>query len=239
VSARASPGGCFVTGTDTGVGKTLFSAAVIRWLRSRGVEAAGFKPVSAGTVMIDGVRANEDVRLLHEAGEGVLDLNEVGPFQFDAPCAPSVAALLEGRSIELPSILAKARESSARVGFLVTEGVGGFCVPIGHDTNSSDIARGLGFPIVLVVGVRLGCLNHALLTVEAIERRHLPFAGWVANILDPDMNHLDHTIDALHHELSCRHRLRRLASIPWLPDPGPSFIAPCLDDDAMSRAFIS
>ena len=231
------PQGCFVTGTDTEVGKTRISAALLHWMASRGLVAAGFKPVAAGTTLIDGTRVNEDVRWLREASSAAVTDAEVGPFQFDAACAPHVAAALEGRVIDRAAILEAGRVLLARSDFVVIEGVGGFCVPLGPDWDSSHIACGLGQPVILVVGLRLGCLNHALLTAEAIKARHLPLAGWIANTVDPAMAYLDHNLSTLRHELDERQQVPCLGVIPWLDDPCSSAVAAHLDDRALQSAF--
>lgn len=237
LSAHSSPLGCFVTGTDTEVGKTRVSAALLHWLSQQGLVAAGFKPVAAGTTLINGTRVNEDVRLLREASSTVVTDAEVGPFQFDAACAPHVAAALEGRVIDLGAILGAGRTLRARSDFIVVEGVGGFCVPLGPDWDSSHIACGFALPVVLVVGLRLGCLNHALLTVQAIQARGLALAGWIANTIDPDMAFLDHNLATLRHELDGRLQVPCLGVVPWLEDARPSVVAAHLDDAALKLAF--
>jgi len=237
MNARTSSRGCFVTGTDTEVGKTRVSAALLNWVASKGLVVAGFKPVAAGTALIDGRRVNEDVGLLREASSADLTDAEVGPFQFDAACAPHVAAALEGRTIDRSVILEAGRALLARSDFLVVEGVGGFCVPLGPDWDSSHIACGLALPVILVVGLRLGCLNHALLTAEAIKARHLPLAGWIANTIDPGMAYLEHNLSTLRHELDERQQVPCLGVIPWLDDPHPNAVAAHLEDAALRSTF--
>jgi dethiobiotin synthetase len=237
VNARTRPPGCFVTGTDTEVGKTRVSAALLHWLARRGLGAAGFKPVAAGTRLIGGVRVNEDVRLLREASSAAVTDAEVGPFQFDAACAPQVAAALEGRAIDRAAILAAARSLLARNDFVVVEGVGGFCVPLGPDWDSAHLACDLGLPVILVVGLRLGCLNHALLTAEAIAARRLPLAGWIANTIDPAMPYRAQSLATLRHELGGRRQLPCLGVVPRLDEPRPEAVAAHLDDTALEAAF--
>ncbi len=237
MNARTLPKGCFVTGTDTGVGKTRISAALLHWMALGGQIAAGFKPVAAGTSLIEGRRVNEDVRRLREASSANVTDGEVGPFQFDAACAPHIAAALEGRSIDREAILEAGRALLARSDFLVVEGVGGFCVPLGPDWDSSHIACGLALPVILVIGLRLGCLNHALLTAEAIEARHLPLAGWVVNSIDPGMAYPAQTLFTLQHELGQRQQAPCLGVVPWLGNPCPQAIAAHLNDAALRSAF--
>ncbi|HZT56801.1 MAG TPA: dethiobiotin synthase [Burkholderiaceae bacterium] len=226
-----------MTGTDTEVGKTRVSAALVHWMARRGRVAAGFKPVAAGTVLIGGTRVNEDVRRLREASSAAVTDAEVGPFQFDAACAPHLAAALEGRAIDPGRILAAGRALLARCEFVVVEGVGGFCVPLGPDWDSSHIACGLALPVVLVVGMRLGCLNHALLTAEAIKARRLPLAGWIANTVDPSMAYLDRNLSTLRHELDERRQVPCLGVVPRLDDPCPDAVAAHLNDAALRSVF--
>lgn len=237
MNARTSPKGCFVTGTDTEVGKTRISAALLHWMTRRGLEVAGFKPVAAGMTLINGTCVNEDVRLLREVSSAALTDAEVGPFQFHAACAPHVAAALESRAIDRNAILDSGRALLTRFDFVVAEGVGGFCVPLGTDWDSSHIACGLALPVILVVGLRLGCLNHALLTAEAIKARHLPLAGWIANTVDPEMAYLGHTMSTLHHELGTRRHLPCFGTVPRLANPGPAAVAEYLDGKALQSVF--
>ncbi|MES2877968.1 MAG: dethiobiotin synthase, partial [Pseudomonadota bacterium] len=179
--------GCFVTGTDTDVGKTRISAALLYWLAQQGRLSAGFKPVAAGTSLIDGQWVNEDVRALREASSLTVSDTEVGPFQFEAACAPHIAAALQHRAIDRAAILRAAQVLAARADLLVVEGAGGFCVPLGDDWDSADLACDMNLPVVLVVGLRLGCINHALLTAQAVRARGLKLAGWVGNSVSPAM----------------------------------------------------
>jgi dethiobiotin synthetase len=229
--------GCFVTGTDTEVGKTRVSAALLHWLGKRGQRCAGYKPVAAGTDVIDGEDVNEDVRTLRDASSVALADADVGPFQFKAACAPHIAAALEGHTIERAVLLRGALALATRAEHLIVEGVGGFCVPLGLDFDSADFAKGLGLPVVLVVGLRLGCINHALLTAEAIRARGLRLAGWVANTVDPAMLHRDDNLAALRDELRRRHQAPCLGMVPRLASPDPAAVAAHLDDAALRTLF--
>jgi dethiobiotin synthetase len=231
--------GCFVTGTDTEIGKTRISAALLHWLAQSGRRSAsaGLKPVSAGTDVIDGQRVNEDVRALREAGSVALTDAEVGPLQFDAACAPHIAAALEGRPIDRAAILNAARALAARSDMLVVEGVGGFCVPLGADWDTADLARDLGLPVVLVVGLRLGCINHTLLTAEAIRARGLRLAGWVGNRVVRDMPWVDENVATLRDWLARQHGAPCLGVVPWLADPSPAAVAAHLDAAALQALF--
>lgn len=177
----------FVTGTDTGIGKTLVSSAMLSLLAGSGLRAVGMKPVAAGLDEVDGQWHNEDVTRLHAAGNVDAPLASRCPYLLRAPMSPHLAAREEGVRIALQPLLSAFSDLSARADAVVVEGVGGFCVPFGDDLDSADLAVALGLPVVLVVGVRLGCLNHALLTAEAIRARGLVLAGWVASMVDPQM----------------------------------------------------
>jgi len=179
--------GYFVTGTDTGVGKTTGAVALIHALRERGLRVAAMKPVAAGCEWVDGQLVNDDVIALSAATNVHADTLLVNQYAFVPPIAPHIAAAQMGVEIDLDKIVAAYAALSREADVVVVEGVGGFRVPLGAHLDTTDLARVLGLPIVLVVGVRLGCLNHALLTAEAIEHRGLAWAGWVANILEPNM----------------------------------------------------
>jgi len=189
--------GFFVTGTDTGVGKTTFAVALIHALRQRGLNVAAMKPVAAGCEWIGGQLSHGDVVALSAAANVKADPQLINPYAFIPPIAPHIAAAQTGVTIELDKIIAAYTALSTQSDSVVVEGVGGFCVPLGAHLDTADMARVLDLPIALVVGVRLGCLNHALLTVEAIEHRGLKWAGWVANILEPNMGALDENLAEL------------------------------------------
>ncbi|WP_137895675.1 dethiobiotin synthase [Ramlibacter sp. 2FC] len=228
---------CFVTGTDTEVGKTRVSAALLHWMARQGWRSAGLKPVAAGTELIEGIHVNEDVRRLRLASSLPLSDAEVGPYQFEAACAPHIAAHLEGRSIERDVILQAARALAARADALVVEGVGGFCVPLGPDWDTADLAQQLGLPVMLVVGLRLGCINHALLTAEAVRARGLRLVGWIGNAIDPAMPWMTENIAYLRTRLAQQHGAPCLGLVPWLPSTDAAAVAAHLDDAALRAVF--
>ncbi|MDD3677143.1 dethiobiotin synthase [Thauera propionica] len=230
--------GCFITGTDTEIGKTTIAAAIVSLLGKTGLRVAGLKPVAAGMSAIDGERINEDVHALRAASSVPLGVDEIAPFQFEAACAPHVAAALEGRSIDRDRILATIQAAAARCDRVVVEGVGGFRVPFdaAGDWDSADLARDLGLPVLLVVGLRLGAINHALLTAEAVRARGLRLCGWVANTVDPAMAQASATIDALTVGLG---NAPCLGLVPRLPAPSPEAIAPYLNVPALHHLFDS
>ncbi len=190
--------GLFVTGTDTGVGKTRVAVALIHALRARGLRVAAMKPVSAGSAPGE---LNEDVVALMQAANVEAEVSDVNPYAFADPIAPHIAAQLAGVTIELAIIVAAYARLAAMSDVVVVEGAGGWRVPLNEHEDMADLAQCLGLPVVLVVGLRLGCLNHASLTAESIALRHLPWAGWVGNHIDPSMAQQSANLDALHRRL--------------------------------------
>jgi dethiobiotin synthetase len=189
---------CFVTGTDTEIGKTLVSSAILHLLVASGQRACGMKPIAAGALVgADGLLHNEDADMLAAAGNVHLPQHITTPYMFKEPAAPHIAAALEGVTIEAVPIIAAFAEILAASDAVVVEGVGGFHVPLADDFDTADLAAQLNLPVILVVGLRLGCISHALLTVEAVVRRGLVIAGWVANEVDPDMAFMDENVAAL------------------------------------------
>jgi dethiobiotin synthetase len=189
--------GLFVTGTDTGIGKTCISAGLTYVAAQAGFQTAAVKSLAAGQELVDGRWVNDDVDLLRKASNMCLSDTDVGPLQLRTACAPHIAARLEGVSISRDALLSAIRRVGARCDICIVEGVGGFRVPLVAGWDTADLAVDLQLPVVLVVGMRLGCINHALLTAEAVRARGLHIAGWVANTVDPDMPYLADNLAAL------------------------------------------
>jgi dethiobiotin synthetase len=187
--------GVFVTGTDTGVGKTRVAVALLHALTAGGVRAVGMKPVAAG--FEPGENINGDVLALAAAGNVDAPLADRNPYAFAEPVAPHLAAEDAGVPIALARIDAAAARLAALADALIVEGAGGALVPLDERYDMLDVAARLDLPVLLVVGMRLGCLNHALLSVLAIRRRGLAFAGWIANALPPRMLLFERNVDAL------------------------------------------
>lgn len=222
--------GVFVTGTDTGVGKTLVACALIHALVDRGIGVAPMKPVAAGAVVHDGGWANEDtIALLRAAGRDRGHVADANPVLLREPMAPHIAAGRERRTITLePIVEAFARLRDAG-DFIVVEGVGGFRVPLSDSLDTVDMARAIDLPVILVVGLRLGCLNHALLTCDAIRAGGLPLAGWIANAIDPAMSVADENVEALRARLPAP----LLGRLPHMPQPIAPALARHLDVSAL------
>lgn len=189
--------GLFVTGTDTGVGKTLFSAALLIRLGAAGLQAAACKPVAAGCRREAGLLVNGDAELLAATATVGAPLERVNPVALEPAIAPHIAAAEAGLVLRAPALAAACRDAGRDAEFLVVEGAGGWRVPLSGDSTLADVAVLLALPVVLVVGMKLGCLNHALLTAEAIRRDGLALAGWVANPLAREMPRLEENIDTL------------------------------------------
>jgi dethiobiotin synthetase len=192
----------FITGTDTEIGKTFVACAMIDAFRRRGVRVAPMKPIAAGTVVIDGVSANEDVHQLLAAYGAPMDPLLVNPYCFAEPIAPHIAAKHESRTIDLAVIRDAFKRLRASHDSVLVEGAGGFLVPMSSTASMAALPTELDLDVVLVVGMRLGCLNHALLTAEAIRARGLRLAAWVANTVDSKMSSFDENIETLKQQLN-------------------------------------
>jgi dethiobiotin synthetase len=212
VTLRADPPGVFVTGTDTGVGKTLVAAALIHALTARGLRVAPFKPVAAGADETPAGLRNEDAALLASLAGDTHPYEWVNPILAALPMAPHIALAREGRRFERGAVLEAWRRLGADTDFAVAEGAGGWLVPLTPDYDMATLAADLGLPVLLVVGLRLGCLNHARLTAEAIAARSLPLAGWIASRVDPQMPGVEENLASLAQSLG----RPPLAVLPWL-----------------------
>ena len=226
----------FITGTDTEIGKTTVTAALTHWAALQGLRAAGLKPVAAGQALVHGRWVNEDVQALHAAQAAGLSVEEIGPIQLRTPCAPHLAARLEGTPIRRDAVLAGTRAPLHKLDIALIEGVGGWRVPLDEEVgwDSADFARELGAPVILVVGLRLGCINHALLTAEAIQSRGLPLLGWVGNTVDGQMLQHAENVATLKVLLSAP----CLGLVPRLPHPTPSAVAACLDAELLKKVLL-
>lgn len=212
--------GYLVTGTDTGVGKTLISSALLLRLQAQHARVAGYKPVAAG-LEPDG--SNEDVELLRHYSQPRLTAAQVCAYPLQAACAPHVAASAELQTLSISTILRGAEELAKDADALVIEGAGGLRVPLSLDPRADtadlfvQLHRAHGLPVVLVVAMRLGCINHALLTAEALVQRGLPIAGWVANCVQADMPYLEDNLLTLQTLLPAP----CMGQVPFMPSSNP------------------
>lgn len=224
--------GLFITGTDTDAGKTEVSLGLMAALQQRGLSVLGMKPIaSGGRASAQGLRCDDAERLLAQ-GSHLVPYETVNPYAFEPPIAPHIAAGEAGVEVGIGRIRAAYRELAAQADWVVVEGVGGWLVPLSPSLAVCDLPRAFDIPVVLVIGLRLGCLNHSLLTVEAIRSRGRRLAGWVVNLLDPNMLARDENIATLAAliEAPC------LGIVPWLQQPRPELVAAHLQVDALLRS---
>jgi dethiobiotin synthetase len=215
--AARTPLSIFVTGTDTGVGKTLVSAGLLHALARHHARVVGMKPVAAGTELMDGVAVNDDVLALRAAATLTVPPELDNPVLLPDPVSPHIAAARAGVTIDIAHLVACHRALTQLADAVVVEGAGGFQVPLSAIETGADLAQALGLPVVLVVGLRLGCLNHALLTADAIRARGLTLAGWVANHVDASMLAQQDNIAFLQQRLAAP--LLATVAHQRLPDP--------------------
>lgn len=220
----ASPTSFYVTGTDTGAGKTVASCALLHALRARGLRAVGMKPVASGCERgPDGWR-NADALALQAASDPRPGYRDLNPFALPEPLAPELAARDAGVRVALPPLLAAHARLAAQADVVVVEGVGGWMAPLATDLMQADLVRALDLPVVLVVGLRLGCLNHAYATARAIAADGATLAGWIASEVDPAMARVDDNVALL----AARLPAPCLGRLPHSPDPDPAALSRCI-----------
>ncbi|MDI9237661.1 dethiobiotin synthase [Lysobacter sp. LF1] len=217
--------GWFVTGTDTGIGKSVASATLLHALRLRGLRAVGMKPLASGCDATPGGWRNEDALALQAASDPRPAYDDVNPFALPLPLAPELAAADAGIRVTLAPIEAAFARLSSQADAVVVEGVGGWAAPLSADLDQCDLVRALKLPVVLIVGLRLGCINHARLTARAIEADGLRLAGWIANDIDPAMARADDNFTLLRQRMPvpCWGRL------PFHNSPDPAKLAHLLE----------
>jgi len=218
----------FIAGTDTDAGKTVVTAGLLAAANNQGLKTIGLKPVSAGCEVTDDGLRNGDALLLQQTASIPLSYDQVNPVAFEPPIAPHIAAVQEGRQLSADRLAAYCRGTLMQpADFALIEGAGGWRVPLNQREMLSALPKQLGTDVILVVGMKLGCLNHALLTAEAIARDGLKLAGWVANRIDPDMNCYQENLDSLRGFF----RAPLLGEVPHLGDPSPEKVADYLKID--------
>ncbi|MGA3252491.1 MAG: dethiobiotin synthase [Paraburkholderia sp.] len=233
----SAPLSLFVTGTDTEIGKTLVSATLLRGFARAGLRAAAMKPIAAGAFEVDGVWHNEDADQLDAASSVLLPPTLRTPYLLKAPAAPHIVAALENVTLDIDRIVDCHAQALELADIVVVEGVGGFRVPLTDTHDTADLALALNLPVVLVVGMRLGCISHALLTAEAIAARGLHLAGWVANRVDPDMSFADENIAAIRDRLKRQHDTPLLGIVPHLNPVSADAAADCLDTNQLLQTL--
>lgn len=178
----------FVTGTDTEIGKTHVTCLLLRQYAAQGLKVIGMKPIAAGCELVDGEWVNDDVQRLIVASNVQAPMDLINPYRFKEPIAPHLAAEKADVTIDIKVIVSAFKQLQTMADVVIVEGAGGFLVPLNANEDMADLAIALGIPTILVVGMRLGCINHSLLTAEAIKSRGLMLHGWVANHIDPEMD---------------------------------------------------
>ncbi len=187
----------FITGTDTGAGKTYVACQLLRHYAAQGLKVVGMKPVAAGREFVHGAWVHDDVQKLIAASNVVAPIEFVNPYSFDEAIAPHIAAEKVGVEIKIEVILHAYQQLSQMADVVIVEGAGGFLVPLNDKETLADLVSALSTPVIVVVGVKLGCINHTLLTAEAITARGLHFYGWIANQIDPNMRAANENIATL------------------------------------------
>lgn len=189
--------GFFVTGTDTGIGKTWSTVALMQYFKSQGKTVIGMKPVASGCEKIDGQLKNEDALLLQQYASIDLDYQDINPYAFYLPVSPHIAAEQAKVEIELETIVQKYQQLEQQADLVLVEGVGGWAVPLSAHQDVADLAKQLNLPVIVVVGMRLGCINQAKLTFAALKHTGVRCQGWIANCVEQDMLMLDENIQTL------------------------------------------
>ena len=229
MSGNPFPAGVYVTGTDTGIGKTLASCALLHALRARGLRAVGMKPLASGCQATPEGLRNEDALALQAASDPVPAYADLNPYALPEPLAPELAARDAGIEVTLAPMLAAHARLATRADVVVVEGVGGWAAPLAPDLDQADLVRALQLPVVLVVGLRLGCLNHAYLSARAIAADGCRLVGWIGSAVDPDMQRRNDNLTLLERRLAAP----CLGWIPWLPQADGAAAAPSIAMDRL------
>ena len=223
----------FIAGTDTNIGKTLVAAGLLVAAKNHGLTTVALKPLAAGCEKTDAGLRNADALLLQSVITQPLVYEQINPIALEAAIAPHIAAQQEKRVLSADRLAGFCRGSLNLADFTLVEGAGGWRVPLNPQETLADVAKILRLPVILVVGVRLGCINHALLTVEAIRNDGLQLAGWVANCIDADMPVLQENI----YSLAARILAPCLGVVPWLENAAPEAVASLLDAESLAQLF--
>ena len=217
--------GFFITGTDTGIGKTAIALGMMAALQEKGLKVAAMKPVSAGGELTGEGLRNEDAVMLMRQSSVDLPYEVVNPYAFEPAIAPHIAAGQVGVEMQTEPLLADLNNIREQCDIVMVEGAGGWLVPFNKSETMADVAKSMDLQIILVVGMRLGCLNHALLTQDSIEQMGMKLAGWVANSITPDFPSSTENL----HTLEKRLHAPLLGTIPYKKHPDPVYVSNHLD----------
>lgn len=220
--------GYFITGTDTDAGKTWVTLALMEYFKQQGKTVVGMKPVAAGCVWQDGQLKNEDALLIQAHASVAVAYELVNPYAYELPVSPHIAG--KDNPVVLSEVLAKFDVLKQQAEIILVEGAGGWLAPINNDQDISDLAKNLALPVIMVVAIRLGCINHAKLTHQAIKQAGVSCAGWIAICTDADMLVREENIDTLKSALSAP----LLGVIPFTKVPDFKKLASCLSSQLMT-----
>ncbi len=221
--------GVFITGTDTGVGKTRVTLGIMSAIQSTGLSVCGMKPLASGASEINGVLLNEDARSIQRQASKHIDYQHINPYVYQLPIAPHLAAEKAGECIDIDKIIGAYKKIGSLSDYIVVEGVGGWRVPVNNNKTLADLVRALKLPVIIVVGIRLGCINHALLSAEAIKADGLTLFGWVANRIDKEYMESDETIRVIAERIAAP----KLADIPFLEQQNNHAVARLLNPEKL------
>jgi len=223
----------FVTGTDTDAGKTLVTLGLMHALQEKGLRVNGMKPVAAGVSIIEGEAVNDDAQLILQQSSRQLEYKLVNPYLFEPAIAPHIAAQQVDRVIELQLIQVALREIEKQSDLVVVEGAGGWLVPLNDQQDVADIAVNMNLPVILVVGLKLGCLNHARLSMQAIQSRGCRVIGWIGSQIAPEMMNVDENIETLKQYLP----VQCLGIVPWLENRDTKTVAGYIETETLLDQF--
>lgn len=205
----------FITGTDTNIGKTAITCSLIAKCIEEGFRAGGMKPVAAGCHIENGYMISDDVKKIIEVSNVDLNIKEINPYSFELPIAPHIS--FKSNEIDIHLIKKYLRSFENKMDYLFIEGVGGYAVPLTETFTTADLVENLDIPVILVVGMKLGCINHALLTVESILNKKQKLCGWVANRIDGDMQAYEENFSFLKEKI----KTPCLGEVPYFEDFDP------------------
>lgn len=223
--------GYFITGTDTDAGKTWIALALLSSLRQKGYRTLAMKPVACGCLSIDGEYRNDDAVQLQQQASVAIPYEMVNPYAFSAPIAPHLAAEKTGQRIDIHHIKQLFDQQRDKADYVIMEGAGGWLVPLNTQHTTADLVKILQLPVILVVAIRLGCLNHTLLTNAAIQHEGIQLAGWIANCIDESSLEIDNNIETLRERLNAP----LLGVIPYLEECNVQTIADHLDIEKLIK----
>jgi dethiobiotin synthetase len=223
----------FMTGTDTDAGKTLVTLGLMHALQTKGLRINGMKPVAAGATEKNGTKVNEDAEQIRQQSSKLLGYELVNPFLFEQPIAPHIAARHSHRNITIDLLRVALARIEKQSDMVIIEGAGGWLVPLNEDQDVSDIPAILNLPVILVVGLKLGCINHARLSMQSIQARGCRVIGWIGTQIDPEMTNVDENIETLKQYLP----VQCLGVVPWLENRNAETVAGYLETETLLDQF--